>query len=258
MVFYFTGTGNSLYVAKNLDSKYISIAQAIHFENLKFKADKIGVICPIYGHEMPDLVKLFFKTAEFDTEYFYLILTYGNRHGGARELAEKFLDSIGKKANYINTLLMIDNFLPAFDMQKQVKTAYVKRIDENIKKIKSDLEVKKEWFSPVTETDRDAHCRFLRGPYNNITSDFLKNVYQITSDCIGCGICTRVCPVGCINLVDGRAVSSGENCQYCMACIHHCPKKAIKMNVFEVNPDARYHNGHIKLNEIVSANNQRK
>ena len=35
MVFYFTGTGNSLYVAKQLEEKRISIPQAIHEEELK-------------------------------------------------------------------------------------------------------------------------------------------------------------------------------------------------------------------------------
>lgn len=37
MVFYFTGTGNSLYVAKKLDKERISIAQSIHDEKKNIK-----------------------------------------------------------------------------------------------------------------------------------------------------------------------------------------------------------------------------
>ena len=57
MVFYFTGTGNSLYVAKQLDTDFISIPQIIHNTNLTFEADSIGVVCPIYGHEVPNMVR---------------------------------------------------------------------------------------------------------------------------------------------------------------------------------------------------------
>ena len=56
MVFYFTGTGNSLYVAKQLEEKRISIPQAIHEEELVFEGDTIGVVCPLYGHEMDETI----------------------------------------------------------------------------------------------------------------------------------------------------------------------------------------------------------
>ena len=68
--------------------------------------------CPVYGHEMPDMVKEFLRKASLKTEYFYLALTYGNIHGGAAELAENALSAIGRKADYINTIKMVDNFLP--------------------------------------------------------------------------------------------------------------------------------------------------
>ena len=127
MVFYFTGTGNSLYVAKQLDETRISIPQVIHLEELTFEEESIGVVCPVYGHEMPGMVKEFLQKARFKTDYFYLVLTYGNIHGGAAELAEQFLASCGKKADYINTVLMVDNFLPAFDMEEQLASEQIGR-----------------------------------------------------------------------------------------------------------------------------------
>ncbi len=57
MIFYFTGTGNSLYVAKELDEEIISIPQAIKQERLELAAGSIGIVCPIYGHEMPEQIK---------------------------------------------------------------------------------------------------------------------------------------------------------------------------------------------------------
>ena len=119
MVFYFTATGNSLYVAKELEARPVSIAPAIHEPNKVYRADRIGIVCPIFGHEMPELVKDFLKAARFETDYFYILLTYGNRHGGAAELAKAYVEELGIHPDYINVILMVDNFLPGFDMEEQ-------------------------------------------------------------------------------------------------------------------------------------------
>ena len=50
---------------------------------------------------------------------FYMVVTYGSRHGGAAELTERFCRSCGILPNYINDLLMVDNWLPGFDMDEQ-------------------------------------------------------------------------------------------------------------------------------------------
>lgn len=57
MIFYFTATGNSLYAAKQMDDNRISIAQAVHDRKKIYTADRIGIVCPIFGHEMPHPVR---------------------------------------------------------------------------------------------------------------------------------------------------------------------------------------------------------
>lgn len=121
MVFYFTGTGNSLYIAKQIEKNPISIPQVINKESQEFSADSIGIVAPVYGHEVPQMVRNFLKNAVFHTDYFYIILTYGNRHGGAAELAKNLCDACGIAVNYINVILMVDNWLPNFDMNEQKK-----------------------------------------------------------------------------------------------------------------------------------------
>ena len=44
------------------------------------------------------------KSNGFDTPYLYGILTYGNAHGGAAEIAKKYCDSVGVEAAYINQM----------------------------------------------------------------------------------------------------------------------------------------------------------
>lgn len=144
MIFYFTGTGNSLYVAKELDEEIISIPQVIKQERLEFAADSIGIVCPVYGHEMPGMVKEFIRGALFDTGYLFVILTYGAHHGGAAEIADRFIQSVGKKADYITSIEMVDNFLPAFDMNEQMTKD--KQVEKHLDQIRADVQGKKEAY----------------------------------------------------------------------------------------------------------------
>ena len=57
IIFYFTGTGNCLYVARQLggkDAELLSIPQLMKHKKIKFEADEIGLVYPIYGH-MPQI-----------------------------------------------------------------------------------------------------------------------------------------------------------------------------------------------------------
>ena len=253
MVFYFTATGNSLYVAKQLDQNLVSIPQAIHAEDLHFQDEAIGIVCPVFGHEVPPMVKEFMRKADFQTDFFYMILTYGNRHGGAAELAEALCNECGIRPSYINTVLMVDNFLPAFDMNQQTKLD--KKVEEQLAAVTADIRRRRQYIQPASETDRAAHEEFLSRS-TTPPEERWKNIYAVSNGCIGCGICTKVCPAGCWTVQHGRAVYRGAGCLGCMACIHACPQKAIGMTIPEINPDARYRNEHIRLNEIIQANSQ--
>ncbi len=251
MVFYFTGTGNSLYVAKQLEAAPISIPQVIQRQSLDFQADAIGVVCPIYGHEVPEMVKEFLKKATFQTAYFYLILTYGNRHGGAAELAGKLCEDCGITPSYINVVRMVDNWLPGFDMEQQM--GLDKNVEGQLAEILEDVKARRHWCAPVTHEDRAAHQEFLNR-MRQMPPDAWQHLLRVTQRCVGCGICEQVCPSGSIRVVHGTAVHTPGSCQTCLACIHACPHKAIQLTIPEKNPQARYRNPHIALQEIIRAN----
>ena len=258
MVLYFTGTGNSLYVAKKLDNVRLSIPQQIHDDERIYEADRIGIVCPVYGHEMPELVKRFINEATFRANYFYLVLTYGRMHGGAAELAEQYLSECGLKADYINTIKMVDNYLPTFDMNEQLALDPEKKVVEHINLIKADIDSYKHWKPMVTQADRDWHQRYLNMRKEE-PIDVKHGIFRVLDHCIGCGICMRVCPTGSIQVKNQHAqYADTSNCQMCLACVQHCPENAIRLTIPEKNPNARYHNGNIRLSEIVEANNQWK
>lgn len=252
MVFFFTATGNSLYIAKQLESEPISIPQIMKQDSLTFEVDKIGIVCPIYGHEMPKMVKEFIRKATFKTDYFYIILTYGALHGGAAELANDYLKSVGKKAQYIASIVMVDNFLPNFNMTEQC--AIDKKIPENLAKIKIDIDNKKCRIEKAGFKNKIIHKGYLmmvKGQDETVWAKF-----KVEDSCIGCETCIKVCPSDSINIENGKAVHTMKNCQACYACVHACPQKAIKFTIPEKNPEVRYRNKNITLEEIIKANNQ--
>lgn len=254
MIFYFTGTGNSLYVAKELDENIISIPQIIKKEKLEFSADSIGIVCPVYGHEMPGMVKEFIRRASLETDYLFVVLTYGAHHGGAAEIANRFILNAGKKADYITTIEMVDNFLPIFDMQEQ--TAMDKHVEKHLTKIRADLQAKRKGIQKTSLAEKTVHKMYTQMVKN--APETVWAAFQVTDECIGCGICTRVCPAGCIHLENQYAIHDPKGCQACYACVHACPKMAVQFTLPqpEKNPAARYRNEHVTLCELVKANDQ--
>lgn len=160
LVFYFTGTGNCLYVARKFAENPLSIPQIIRQEKLEFEADEIGVVYPIYGHLAPQMVQEFIRKAKLKAPYLFSILTYGNRKCSATELWNNLATENGTCFDYITTLKMVDNFLPSFDMNEQVKID--KQEDKQIAEIMQDIQARKHWIQPVTEEERQQHAEFMQ------------------------------------------------------------------------------------------------
>ena len=82
MIFYFTSTGNSLYAARQLGDELVSIAQELRKDDRHYQAERIGIVVPLYEFDLPKPVDEFIKGSTFDTDYFFIISTYGMHNGG--------------------------------------------------------------------------------------------------------------------------------------------------------------------------------
>lgn len=50
--------------------------------------------------------------------------------------------------------------------------------------------------------------------------------YSVSKDCIGCGMCAKMCPKKNICIKDKKP-KFGKNCMFCMRCINLCPTNAV-------------------------------
>ncbi|WP_289192262.1 EFR1 family ferrodoxin [Xylanibacter rodentium] len=269
IIFYFTGTGNSLYIARQLaeeNTELLSIPQMVKQGKYEFEADEIGIVYPIYGHMPPNMVRRFIQKANLKADYLFAVLTYGNRKCNAVEIWDEVSRQAGKRFDYIGTIIMVDNWLPNFDMNEQMKID--KHIPENLQKITADINGGQHWHEPVTEEERQQHQGFMQRSGLDPEVGFLiksEKSFTVTDACIDCGICTYVCPRGNYELTSRGAKMSGD-CEFCFACIQNCPQKAIQFRKSEdgsfpdgteKNPNARYRNEHISLMDLKLANNQK-
>lgn len=159
MVFYFTGTGNSLYVAKRIDQNPISIPQALRSGNLHFHSDSIGIVCPIYGSEPPYMVQEFLKRAQFETNYLYIIMTYGCSNGAAMQIIRKIAEECHLSLAYTRTVKMVDNYLPGFDMDAE--KAIDKKVDLQMADILRDLSNRKYDLEETKPEDMAVYQNYL-------------------------------------------------------------------------------------------------
>lgn len=253
MVFYFTATGNSLHVAKQLDENPISIPQAMRGDNLDFTGETIGIVCPIFAGETPKLVWEFMIRARFHTDYLYLVLTYGMSDSDAPEFIGNRARQAGVRIDYIHTIRMVDNYLPSFDMAEEVKLE--KHVDEQIENARIAIAAQKRGIPSATPEGRALHKRVAM--LNKIMPSFNNGKQlQVTEQCVGCGICASVCPIGNFYIKDGAAKRKSRTCEFCLACAQNCPQKAIRLKKSDKNPSARYRNPAVTLEEIIQSNQQ--
>lgn len=240
MIFYFSGTGNSLWianeVAKYQDEQLISIGDEIRIEQNQFEYslkenEKVGFVFPVYSWAPPTVVLNFIRRItlhNYNRNYSFFICSCGDDIGLTQKIFTKAIINKGWKVDAGFSVIMPNNYVtfPGFDTDS--KKVEIRKLKESVAEVEHINKIISNSIQDVFE------CKV--GSFSFIKSRIINplfNKYAITSkpffatdDCIACKLCEKVCPMGNI-IVNGKP-SWGENCTTCLGCYHICPKKAIQ------------------------------
>lgn len=234
MIFYFSATGNSRYVAERIAAatgdETISIPDCCKSDRFSFdETDKtVGIVCPTYSWGLPSIVQEFLEklTLRSRPSYLWFAATYGTTPGQTGRFAEDILKRSGLTVSAKFSVQMPDTWTPLFDLSSKEKVQRINaaaepQIDRTIQLIQS-------------RTSGDFMQRkmplWLAKSVYGIEYPSMRQThhFHVEDSCIGCGLCARNCPVSAIQLQDKKPVWVKEQCVMCLSCLHHCPKFAIQ------------------------------
>lgn len=266
-IFYFTGTGNSLMVTRDLtqelgDARLVPVARAIKDKEVDISDECIGFVFPLYYQGIPAIVQDFIKNLPLDnTKYIFGIVTNGG--GDALNHLSKLLSKKGLRLaagfqvsmpyNYI-----INNF--GLDITAEAKRKQQFELEKiKVKEFAGIIGARK--YIGVQKKQALKWRLFASLPvltYARSASTLGKAARNFWADdhCIGCGQCQQICPVNNIDIVNGKPVWH-DCCQQCLACLHWCPSGAIQYRKRTFDK-SRYTNPYVTITDMVDSVRGRK
>lgn len=246
IILYFTGTGNSLQVAKTIGGTLYSIPELIKENKYSFKDNEIGIVFPCYYYGMPHIVEEFLKKAKLEAEYVFVITTLGYEAGDTTLSVAELLEKNGVHVDYQNQIQMIDNFSPFYNVNNELKTKSDETIQSNIEKIKIDV-LNHENNNPnsIESSVKRGFSSFVRNHLISPRGDFLLHV---NDNCTRCLLCVKSCPVENISIRNDK-IKFNHKCEMCLRCLHICPQNAI--HVTGEKSTKQFINPHISKNELL-------
>lgn len=250
MIFYFSGTGNSAYVARRLgqalgDSRLTDIARALTGGgSLRYDAapgEAVGWVMPVHCWGVPPIMARFMRQCSITAEagaYSYLVATCGDDTGliaaqWRRLLPRPLQGHAAYSVQMPNTYIL----LPGFDTDPAaLEQSKLQAAPARIAHIAARLRQRPDEDDTVSGSlpwlkSRVLYPLFVRF----MLSD--KGFHADPEACNGCGLCQRQCPAANITL-DASAGEARQgaarqprwhgHCAMCLRCLHACPRRAIQ------------------------------
>ncbi|ADY55570.1 4Fe-4S ferredoxin iron-sulfur binding domain-containing protein [Syntrophobotulus glycolicus DSM 8271] len=263
-IFYFTGTGNSLMLSRDLakeigSAKVISIAKAIQEPQFEMKDECIGFVFPLHYQGVPVIVQNFIEKLPMDkVNYIFGIVSSGAFIGDALKQLSTILSRRGKELSAGFQLLLPYNFIidpfglkaPGDEKRERLfkqEKLRVKEIAGMIKERKR-IGIEKRPFLLL----RHVHP-YSRAAKEKLASELINGAknFWVDNHCISCGRCKSVCPVNNIDILNEKP-KWNEKCKQCLACINWCSQNAIQYKDRTLNKK-RYTNPFVTVEDMVDS-----
>ena len=229
MIFYFTGTGNSLYAAQKLadgGEEIVSIVEALRSKTFHYtlkEGEKLGFVFPVYFYTVSDpVLELVRHLTVENAGFVYAVIPCGASIGAAGGFLKSELKKRGLELQRLDALVVPDGALIFYD------------IDAPEKMEQQLAAATKELASIKQAVDRREGNRITGSPvlgkvglaaYHACMST---KAFYADEKCVGCGKCASICPSGAIEMVDGRPAWTKSKCLKCCGCLGRCPVSAIQ------------------------------
>lgn len=233
MIFCFSGTGNSRYVAGRIAE---ALREPVVDLNARIKARDespvrtgrgVIVVTPTYAWRIPRIVDEWLSRVQLvGAERIWFVMDCGDGIGGAAEYNRRLSERRGLEYMGTAQIVMPENYIAMFGVPgAEEARKIVKRAEPSIRDVLSRLQAGKPFAAPRG----NLVDRFLSGPVNPVFYRFFvkAKAFRAGTGCVGCGRCAEKCPTNNIRIQNGRPVWGGR-CTHCMACIGYCPTEAIE------------------------------
>lgn len=229
MVVYYSGTGNSRFVAKRiakiLDEKLVDFT-SLYRQNEKIDfsdEERIIFVYPTYAGRMPVFMMNYLYHQKYKTgTKAYFVTTCGMSGGNQAKNLQCFCKKLSLEFMNFYWVVMPENYIALFSAPDKAKA------EEIIEKAKPVIEKTAEKIK--NEEKAKLITGFEKSIYNDL---FYKMVvkakkFYATDECVGCGKCASVCVMNNITLSQKHRPEWKDGCTHCMACISVCPQRAIE------------------------------
>ena len=261
-IYYFSGTGNSLFIAQELQKRLpecslVPIVHVLGNGKIETDADVIGIVFPIYATAYPDEIKQFIELLDYNKDAYVFAVSSRKCRPRVFSALGEMLARKGGILSAARSISMPQNYIPVFTVETQED---IKRKDEELMRaldafaqavLDRQISIEQAQKLPVHFAVLYSLVRFSSF-LNRKTRYFnLENRFYSDDKCIGCGLCEKICLAERIRLDGGRPVWNADiPCRLCLACIHYCPAEAIQIKGTKTNKSGRYHHEGITAEDI--------
>ncbi len=250
-IFYYTGTGNSLWVARKLaellgETELVPIAKYPEI----IPQGTIGLVFPVHMWGVPAPVLRFVEALRPGRpEYVFAVAVNGSQVAATLVQLQKVLAEHNLTLAAGFGVVMPSNYTPfggpgpQEEQNRRFRLAEekVRYIADKVKE-KAGLPVEKGPFWQSLLSATVYKLSFDRVPQMDAQ-------FWVDDKCNHCGICARICPAHNITLQEGQPVWNHQ-CEQCFACINWCPQAAIQFGK-NTAQRPRYHHPEVSLKDII-------
>ena len=236
MIFYFSGTGNTRWVAEQIaqaiGEELVFIPDAIRDNKYDYAIDdkeSIGFCFPTHGWQPPRIVREFISKLKVESRYCWAVTTCGDNMGETMTILNKDLAKVGLRASALFSVIMPESYVCLPFMYTDTEEKEHQKIATARQQLPHIIECIQNRRTGVEELEKGATPRlysYVIGGYFNAKMVTDKKFTVDEDVCIKCGKCVKVCPVDNIQGTPPEWIHNGR-CTSCLACYHYCPTHAI-------------------------------